>query len=101
MCEEMGAVKRRVAGEATRAAALIGEWLSMMGKGNKGWWLWGATGWEYLELGKVWQFLFIAAMGLWVFILLRGFMRPIPIALGIPPQPGERVRESGWRLGDG
>ena len=34
-------------------------------------------------------------------VLLRGFVRPLPIALGIPPQPGEGVRESGWRLGRG
>jgi hypothetical protein len=33
------------------------------------------------------------------FVLLGGFVRPRPIALGIPPQPGEGVRESGWRLG--
>ena len=28
-------------------------------------------------------------------------VRSRPIALGIPPQPGEGVRESGWRLGRG
>jgi hypothetical protein len=32
-------------------------------------------------------------------ILLRGFVRPVPIALAVPPQPGERVRESRWRFG--
>jgi hypothetical protein len=31
------------------------------------------------------------------FILMGGFVRPRPIALGIPPQSGERVCESGWR----
>lgn len=71
--------------------SLIGEWLSMMGKGNKGWWLWGATGWEYLELGKVWQFLFIAAMGLWVFILLRGFL-PAMRRAGTPGVDTDRTR---------
>lgn len=35
------------------------------------------------------------------FILLRGFVRPRPIALAIPPQSREGVRESGWRLGRG
>jgi hypothetical protein len=34
-------------------------------------------------------------------VLLRGFVRPRPIALCIPPQPGEGVCESGWRLGRG
>jgi len=31
-------------------------------------------------------------------ILLRRFVRPRPIALVIPPQSGEGVRESRWRL---
>jgi len=35
------------------------------------------------------------------FVLLGGFVRPRPIALGIPPQPGEGVRQSGRRLGRG
>jgi hypothetical protein len=34
-------------------------------------------------------------------VRLGGFMRPFPIALAIPPQPGEGERESGWRLGRG
>jgi hypothetical protein len=34
-------------------------------------------------------------------VSLSGLGRTRPIALGIPPQPGERVRESGWRLGRG
>ena len=34
-------------------------------------------------------------------ILLGGFVRPIPIALSIPPQSGEGIRESGWRFGRG
>src|SRR5580658_9609370 len=32
------------------------------------------------------------------FILLSGFVRSSPIALCIPPQSGERVREFGWWL---
>jgi hypothetical protein len=35
------------------------------------------------------------------FVLLSGFVRSRPIALGIPPQSREGVRESGWRLGRG
>jgi len=34
-------------------------------------------------------------------VLLSRLMRPRPAALRIPPQPGEGVRESGWRLGRG
>jgi hypothetical protein len=32
------------------------------------------------------------------FVPLSGFVRSRPIALGIPPQSGEGVSESGWRL---
>ena len=35
------------------------------------------------------------------FVPLSGFVRPRPIALGGPPQPGEGGCESGWRLGCG
>jgi hypothetical protein len=35
------------------------------------------------------------------FVLLCGFVRPLPIALCVKPQSGERVRESGWRLSRG
>jgi hypothetical protein len=35
------------------------------------------------------------------FVLLGGFVRLLPIAFAIPPQSGEGVRESGWRLGRG
>jgi len=33
------------------------------------------------------------------FVLLSGFVRSLPVALAIPPQSGERVREFGWRVG--
>src|ERR1700758_1375709 len=35
------------------------------------------------------------------FVLLCGFVCPLPIALAIPPQPSKGVRQSGWRLGRG
>ena len=33
------------------------------------------------------------------FVLLRGFMRPSPVAFGIPPQSGESVSELAGRIG--
>src|SRR5690606_18492016 len=33
--------------------------------------------WEYLELGRFWQVLLTAGLGLWVFILWRGLRRPL------------------------
>ncbi len=35
------------------------------------WWI-GDQGWEYLDLGRLWQILLVVGMGLWVVILLRG-----------------------------
>ena len=35
------------------------------------------------------------------FVLLGGFVRPLPISFRIPPQSGECVGESRWRLGRG
>lgn len=35
------------------------------------------------------------------FILLRGFVRPCPIAFPIRPQSSEREGKSGWRFGRG
>jgi len=32
------------------------------------------------------------------FVLLGGLVRALPIAPGLPPQPGKGVRESRWRL---
>ena len=32
---------------------------------------------------------------------IRLFVRPLPIALGVPPQSGEGVRQPGWRRGRG
>ncbi|ORM97959.1 nitric-oxide reductase large subunit [Lentilactobacillus parabuchneri] len=54
--------------------SMLGEWGSTLGIINKNWWLFGNSGWEYLELGKFWQIVFILAMILWVVILMRGFI---------------------------
>lgn len=46
--------------------------------GARGWlggklWFWlGHQGWEYLDLGRLWQILLIGGLSLWVFILYRG-----------------------------
>ncbi|WP_283680299.1 cbb3-type cytochrome c oxidase subunit I [Lentilactobacillus sp. Marseille-Q4993] len=54
--------------------SMLGEWGSVLGVFNKNWWLFGNFGWEYLELGKFWQVVFILAMVLWIIILMRGFI---------------------------
>ena len=49
--------------------SLIGEWLGisqLLGD----WWFWfGNQGWEYLELGRVWQVLLVVGLSLWFAML--------------------------------
>lgn len=59
--------------------SLLGEWLGisqLLGR----WWFWfGNQGWEYLELGRVWQFLLIAGLFVW-FGMLWTLVRPRTLA---------------------
>jgi len=52
--------------------SLGGEYLSIKGMLGKAWWWFGTQGWEYLELGRIWMYLLIAGMGIWLFIVARG-----------------------------
>jgi len=52
--------------------SMIGEWLGANGKLGNGWFLFGNTGWEYIELGRVWQVILIIGMLIWLFIVFRG-----------------------------
>lgn len=61
------------------AGSMLGEWGSTLGIINSKWWLFGHYGWEYAEMGKFWQILFILGMVLWVIILCRGFLPAIKI----------------------
>ncbi|HXR34766.1 MAG TPA: cbb3-type cytochrome c oxidase subunit I [Candidatus Binataceae bacterium] len=52
--------------------SLAGEYASIRGWLNH-WWFWiGDQGFEYLDLGRLWQVALIAGLVLWVFILWRG-----------------------------
>ena len=55
--------------------SLLGEWLGiaqLLGA----WWFWlGNQGWEYLELGRVWQYLLVVGLLAW-FALLWTLVRP-------------------------
>jgi len=51
--------------------SLLGEWLGVNGlMGNLWFWL-GNQGWEFLELGRVWQILLAIGLILWLFLLFR------------------------------
>ena len=52
--------------------SLVGEWLSVKGMLGNAWWWLGTQGWEYMELGRLWMYLLIAGMGIWLFIVYRG-----------------------------
>jgi nitric oxide reductase subunit B len=55
--------------------SLLGEWLGisqLLGS----WWFWlGNQGWEYLELGRIWQYLLVAGLLAW-FTILWALARP-------------------------
>ncbi|HEY3445410.1 MAG TPA: cbb3-type cytochrome c oxidase subunit I, partial [Myxococcales bacterium] len=54
--------------------SLTGEAASVKGAiSQSGPWFWlGTQGWEYLDLGRLWQILLTAGMVVWVVILVRG-----------------------------
>jgi nitric oxide reductase subunit B len=52
--------------------SLAGEYASIQGWLGHTWYWIGDQGWEYLDLGRLWQILLVAGLGLWVFILWRG-----------------------------
>lgn len=51
--------------------SLAGQWLGVKGLLGNRWFLLGHQGWEYLELGRLWQILLAVGLGLWVFIIAR------------------------------
>ncbi|MGH8687696.1 MAG: nitric-oxide reductase large subunit [Burkholderiales bacterium] len=59
--------------------SLLGEWLGisqLLGS----WWFWlGNQGWEYLELGRIWQYLLVVGLLAW-FALLWTLARPRAVA---------------------
>lgn len=53
--------------------SLAGEYAGASGWLGEGLWFWlGHQGWEYLDLGRLWQILLVMGLFLWVFILFRG-----------------------------
>jgi nitric oxide reductase subunit B len=54
------------------AGSMIGQWLGANGYLGNEWFLLGHQGWEYLELGRLWQVILIVGMLIWLFIVYRG-----------------------------
>jgi nitric oxide reductase subunit B len=52
--------------------SMAGEYASIKGWLHSGWFWFGDQGWEYLDLGRLWQILLVIGLLLWVGILWRG-----------------------------
>ncbi len=58
------------------AGSLTGEWLSIQNKlSDSASFLWGHQGYEYVDLGRVWQVLLLAGLFIWLFLVIRS-IRP-------------------------
>lgn len=52
--------------------SLTGEVLGLKGLISNAWWFWlGHQGWEYLELGRLWQILLLTGLIIWLGLVLR------------------------------
>jgi nitric oxide reductase subunit B len=56
---------------AVALGSLAGEWLGVKGRLGDWWWWLGHSGWEIVELGKLWQVLLAVGFGLWIVIVWR------------------------------
>jgi nitric oxide reductase subunit B len=51
--------------------SMAGTWLSVMGRFGSNGFLFGHQGYEYIELGRVWQLLLILGMVIWLVLVVR------------------------------
>ncbi len=55
--------------------SMIGEWLSVMGKlSGDNWFYFGHQGYEYVDLGRVWQIGLLIGLGLWLWLVGRNVL---------------------------
>ena len=52
--------------------SLFGEWLGINQLLGSLWFWMGHQGWEYLDLGRLWQMLLAVGLAFWVYLLFRG-----------------------------
>ena len=58
------------------AGSMAGEWLSIENKlSTRASFLWGHQGYEYVDLGRIWQLLLFIGLLLWLFLVVRA-VRP-------------------------
>jgi nitric oxide reductase subunit B len=68
--------------------SLLGEVLGIKGLLGKAWFWLGHQGWEYLELGRLWQILLFGGLIFWLFVVYRA-MAPI-LRKDSPADPDRR-----------
>ncbi len=55
-----------------------GQWMSVMHKFSGDWWFWfGHQGYEYVDLGRVWQAALFVGLVLWLVLILRTAIPPL------------------------
>ena len=55
--------------------SLVGQWLGVMQKlGLADNFLWGHQGYEYVELGRIWQILLLAGLIIWLVLMVRALL---------------------------
>ena len=52
--------------------SLAGEWLGIQQKLGNLWFWFGSQGYEYVDLGRVWQILLFVGLVFWLFLMYRG-----------------------------
>ena len=52
--------------------SLLGEYLGINQMLGKLWYYFGMQGWEYLDLGRIWQVLLIIGLTVWLILIFRG-----------------------------
>lgn len=62
------------------AGALIGDYLGIMGRIDRGWFWFGNQGLAYLQLGRFWQILFAAGFAFWCAIVFRALWPTCDVA---------------------
>ena len=61
-----------VAVVAVVVGSLAGEWLGIQQKLGNLWFWFGSQGYEYVDLGRLWQILLFAGLVFWLFLMYRG-----------------------------
>ncbi len=56
------------------AGTLLGDVLGVRGAVGKAWYWFGNQGWEYLQLGRFWQYVLVVALLVWAVFLVRAIL---------------------------